>query len=98
MDNADAGAAVRGYSAAEAAHMFEQFLEHRLSRQAFDAWLNHYPYEQGNRPAPGVEDEINLAVLALRNLDEGRRTGSEVRRELLDARRRLSGLAYNSRP
>jgi hypothetical protein len=75
--------------------MFEEFLEHRLSRQGFEAWLRAYPYGEGEQPSPGVEDEINLATLALRALDSGQRTRDQVRRELMNARRRLSGLAYH---
>jgi hypothetical protein len=98
-EGADAGAAeVGGYSAAAAAHTFQEFLEGRLSRQGFEDWLRGYPYGPGDGPFPGVEDEINRATLALRNLADGDRTWEQVHRELLDARSRLSGLAYSRRP
>ena len=96
---ADPGAAeVGGYSAAAAAHTFQEFLEGRLSREGFEEWLRGYPYGPGDEPSPGVEDEINRATLALRNLADGNRSWEQVHRELLDARSRLSGLAYSRRP
>ena len=92
-DSADGGAAqIRGYSAADAAHMFERFLEHRLSQDAFTQWLSHYPSSGPSRDE-AVADEIDNAILALRALNEGRRPWREVHRELLDCRSRLSGLA-----
>lgn len=98
MDSVDDGAAeVGGYSAAEAAHTFQEFLEGRLSREAFMAWLLQYPYAPGQDPYPQVEEEINRATLALRNLNDGERTWEQVRGELMDARGRLSGFAYNAR-
>ena len=98
MDSVDDGAAeIGGYSAAEAAHTFEEFLEERLSREAFMAWLLQYPYSPGQDPYPEVEEEINRATLALRNLADGDRTWPQVRGELMDARGRLSGLAYSAK-
>ena len=87
-----------GYSAAEAAHMFEEFLEWRLSHDAFWAWLMSYPaHPPAGSPDPEVEDEIDRAILALRAFQHGARTWDEVHRELLDSRSRLSGLARHPR-
>ncbi|MGH2354164.1 MAG: hypothetical protein ACRDI2_18440 [Chloroflexota bacterium] len=96
MDNADAGAAqVQGYSAAEASHTFEEFLEGRLSLEGFSQWLRAYPYGANGPADPGVEDEINTATLAVRAFQHGTRSWDEVHRELMDARRRLTGLAWS---
>jgi hypothetical protein len=96
-DNADAGAAeVRGYTAAEAAGMFQDFLEDRISREGFIAWLDRYPYALDGPAPAAVEDEINRATLNMRALVEGRRDWAQVREELLDCRGRLSGHAFQS--
>jgi hypothetical protein len=85
-------AGAHGYSAAEAAHTFEAFLEHRLGQQAFWEWLRAFPpHPQGIDPL--VEDEIDRALLALRAYHDGQRSWGAVHRELMDARGRLSGLA-----
>ena len=87
-----------GYSAAEVAHMFEEFLEYRLSHDAFWEWLMSYPSHTGaGSPDPEVEDQIDRAILALLAFQHGTRTWPEVHRELLDARSRLSGLARHPR-
>ena len=93
VDTADAGAArVSRYTPAEAAHMFEEFLEYRLGHDAFWEWLLHFP--SGNTPRdPAVEDQIDQAILALQAFHEGHRSWNEVRRELMDCRSRLTGLA-----
>ncbi len=94
MDNADGGAApVQGYSAAEAAHVFEEFLEQRLSLEGFKAWLGAYPYAPDGPAPQEVEDEINAATLAIRAFEGGTRPWNEVHRQLIDGRRRLTGLA-----
>lgn len=97
IDHADAGAAeIRGYTPAEAAQMFQEFLEGRLSLQGFAEWLDRYPYAPDG-PAPArVEDEINRATLAIRALQQGTRDEETVRRELMSARSRLSGHAFQS--
>lgn len=99
-DNADAGATeLPGYTAAEAAAMFQDFVEERLSREAFIAWLNRYPYipnEPGTGESREVEDEINRATLTMRALLEGERDWGQVREEIMDARTRLSGYAFQS--
>ena len=94
METADSGAAeARGYSAADASHVFEEFLEERLSLESFTEWLQRYPYAPHGPSSTAVEDEINRATLAVRALERGTRDWEEVRRELLDARSRLTGLA-----
>jgi outer membrane biogenesis lipoprotein LolB len=91
MDNADDGAVVASdYTAAGAAHMFEEFLEHRLSFESFQQWLAGYPADS---PDTQVADEINRAVLALRAFEQGRRSWDELHRELMAMRGRLTGLA-----
>jgi hypothetical protein len=93
-DNADDGAAeVGGYSAAEAAHTFEEYLEGRLSLQGFQRWLEDYPSSARGPSDHAVEDEIDRALLAVRALQRRSRSRREVRRELRLARGRLSGLA-----
>jgi hypothetical protein len=93
VDTADSGAArAAGYSPAEAAHMFEEFLEYRLGHDVFWEWLMRFP--SGNRPRdPAVEDEIDRAILALQAFHEGHRSWNETHRELMDCRSRLTGLA-----
>jgi hypothetical protein len=82
-----------GYSAAEAAHEFEEFLELRLSLEAFWAWLQGYPAPgPAGSPDPAVEDEIDRATLALLALQHGTRSWPEVERELMRARGHLTGL------
>ena len=81
-----------GYSAAEAAHMFEEFLEYRTGHDTFWEWLMHYPSGPAARDSQ-VEDEIDRAILALRSFQEGKRSWEETHRELMDARGRLTGLA-----
>ncbi|MDQ3703482.1 MAG: hypothetical protein M3442_21560 [Chloroflexota bacterium] len=94
MDSADGGAAeVRGYTAAEASHAFEEYLAGRLSLEGFAEWLQGYPYGKDGPSSSEVEDEINLATLAVRALQNGTRRLNEVRDQLRDARGRLSGLA-----
>ncbi len=94
MDNADSGAAeVRGYTAAEASHTFQDYLEGRLSLEGLMEWLQGYPYGKEGPSSPEVEDEINLATLAIRGLQNGTRSPDEVRHELRNARSRLTGLA-----
>ena len=83
-----------GYDAATAAHLFEEFLELRLSHDAFWEWLMCYPPHYGAEPAdPLVEDEINHAILSLLAFQHGTRTWHQVAQELRDSRARLSGLA-----
>jgi hypothetical protein len=94
MDSADDGyAQPGGYTAAEAAHTFQQFLEGHLSLQGFSQWLEAYRPGAGAPRDPAVEDELNLATLAARAALHGTRTYQEVHREIRDARGRLSGLA-----
>ncbi len=85
-------ARVLGYSPAEAAHMFEEFLEYRLGHDEFWEWLMSFPSGDAPRDRE-VENEIDLAILALRAFQEGTRSWDEVHRELLAARGRLTGLA-----
>jgi hypothetical protein len=94
-ENADGGAAeVRGYSATDASHMFEEFLEQRLSLQAFTDWLEALPAERpGAMHDDEIEDEINAAILALRAYHHGERSWNRVLIELRDGRSRLTGLA-----
>ncbi|HEX2033445.1 MAG TPA: hypothetical protein VHS99_04605 [Chloroflexota bacterium] len=85
---------VPGYSAAEAAHMFEEFLEQRLGHDEFWTWLMSYPpHRPGITPDIGVEDELDRAILVLRAFQHGTRDWPAVARELRDARARLTGLA-----
>ncbi len=92
-DSADSGAVrTRGYRAADAAHMFELFLEHKISQDAFADWLLRYPASGPDRDDQ-VANEIDNAELALRALKDGRRAWREVHRELMDCRSRLTGLA-----
>ena len=89
-----AGGEAPGYTAAEAAHEFEEFLELRLGRDAFWAWLMRYPpHRPGAAPDLLVEDELDRAILALRALQQGTRDWPAVAAELRDARARLTGLA-----
>jgi hypothetical protein len=91
MDNADdAAATVGGYTARQAAHTFEQYLEGHLSQRGFVQWLEGYPTTPSD---PEVEDEINQAILAIRAWQNGTRTRQEVHQELREARSRLTGLA-----
>ncbi|MGH2354470.1 MAG: hypothetical protein ACRDJN_22920 [Chloroflexota bacterium] len=87
----------RGYGAAEAAHMFEEFLEERLSQQALWQWLQAYPYTPGGSADPEVEDEINRGLLAILALEDGARSWPDVHHELRDVRSRLTGLARHPR-
>jgi hypothetical protein len=83
-----------GYDAARAAHLFEEFLEMRLTHDAFWEWLMCYPPHYGlESPDPAVEDQINHAILALLGFQHGTRSWPQVSAELRDARARLSGLA-----
>src|SRR5919198_5242917 len=82
-----------GYSAAEAAHVFEEFLEFRLSHDAFWAWLQSYPVLPEGARDVQVEDEIDHAILALLAFQKGTRDWHEVERELRASRARLTGLA-----
>ena len=92
-DSADSGAfQTTGYSAAGAAHMFEQFLERTISPDAFAQWLAHYP-ASGPQRDDQVANEIDIAELALRALKNGSRSWAEVHRELMNCRSRLTGLA-----
>ena len=94
METADSGAAeARGYSAADASHVLEEFLEERLSLESFKEWLQRYPYAPSGPAGNEVEDEINRATLSVRALERGTRSWDDVRRELMDARSRLTGLA-----
>ena len=87
-------ARLAGYSAAEAAHMFEEFLEMRLSHDAFWEWLMSYPPHGPDGSADAaVEDEIDRAILALLAFQHGTRPWAHVNHELMDARARLTGLA-----
>jgi len=92
--NAAHAAQLGGYDPARAAHIIEEFLELRLSHDAFWEWLMCYPPHYGVEPAePAVEDEINHATLALLGFQHGTRTWQQVAAELRDARGRLTGLA-----
>ncbi len=83
-----------GYTPAEAAHMFEDFLELNLPYDTFWEWLMSYPPHGSRPPADAlVENEIDLAILALSAFAHGTRSWDEAHRELLDARSRLTGLA-----
>ena len=94
MDSADDGyAQPGGYTAAQAAHTFEQFLEGHLTVQGFSQWLDGYRPGVNAPRDPGVENELNTALLALRALQHGTRTRQEVHREILNGRSRLTGLA-----
>jgi hypothetical protein len=94
MDSADDGyAQPGGYTAAEAAHTFEEFLEGHLSVRGFFQWLDAYRPGHNAPNDPAVENEINMATLAIRALQHGSRTSQEVRREILNGRGRLTGLA-----
>jgi hypothetical protein len=94
MESADDGyAQPGGYTAAGAAHTFEQFLEGHLSPRGLTLWLEGYrPGADGPRDA-AVEDEINRALLALRALEHGTRTRHDVQAEIRGGRGRLTGLA-----
>jgi hypothetical protein len=88
------GGAAAGHTAAEAAHLFEEFLEGRLGHDAFWAWLMSYPpHRPGSTPDLAVEDELDRALLALLAFQHGTRDWPAVAAELRDARSRLSGLA-----
>jgi hypothetical protein len=88
------GATAPGYTAAEAAHQFEAFLERRLGPNEFWAWLMSYPPRRpGGTPDPGVEDELDRAIVALRALQRGPRDWPAVAAGLRGARARLTGLA-----
>jgi hypothetical protein len=94
MDSADDGyAQPGGYTAAGAAHTFEQFLEGHLSPRGFALWLEGYRPGADDRRDPEVEDEINRALLALRAMEHGTRTRQDVHGEIRNARARLTGLA-----
>ena len=74
--------------------MFEEFLELNLGYDTFWEWLMSYPPHGLGQPADAaVEDQIDLAILALSAFAHGTRGWDEVHRELQDARSRLSGLA-----
>ncbi len=92
-DRADAGATRGGrYTPAQAAHMFEEFLEYRVGHDEFWEWLLHFP--SGSTPRDSaVEDVIDRAILSLQAFHDGRRSWNEVHGELMDCRSRLSGLA-----
>ena len=94
MDSADDGyAQPGGYTAAEAAHTFEQYLEGHLSPQGFFQWLDAYRPGVNAPNDTAVENEINIATLAIRALQHGTRSHQEVHREILNGRSRLTGLA-----
>lgn len=83
-----------GYTAAEAAHQIEEFLELRLGRDEFWTWLMRYPPHRAGCPGdPVVEDEVDRVVLALFGLRNGTRDWPAVAAALRDARARLTGLA-----
>ena len=83
-----------GYTAAEAAHQLEEFLEQRLGHDEFWTWLMSYPpHRPGSTPDLRVEDVLDRAILALLGLQHGTRDWPAVAAELRDARARLSGLA-----
>jgi hypothetical protein len=94
MDSADDGyAQPGGYTAAEAAHTFEQFLEGHLSVRGFAQWLEGYRPGHNAPHDPAVENELNTATLAVRAFQHGTRTDHELHREIRHGRGRLSGLA-----
>ena len=98
MDRADSAddayARVGGYTAAEAAHTFQEYLEGHLSLRAFAQWLDAYRPGRGGTPRDTeVEDELNTALLAVRALQQGKRPRQDVDRDLQGARGRLTGLA-----
>ena len=94
MDNADdAAATVGGYTARQAAHAFEQYLEGHLSLRGFTQWLEGYRTGPTAPSDPEVEDEIDQAILAMRALQNGTRSHQEVRQALRASRSRLTGLA-----
>jgi hypothetical protein len=83
-----------GYDPATAAHIVEEFLEMRLSYDAFREWLMCYPPHYGVESAdPAVEDEIDRSTLSLLAFQHGTRSWRQVAAELRDARAHLSGLA-----
>lgn len=95
-DTADDGASqTPAYTAAEAAHAIQEFLDGALSLQGFTEWLNGYPYSPDGPAPQEVEDEINRATLAVRRF-HATRDGEALRQELMDIRSRLSGLAYSA--
>jgi hypothetical protein len=94
MDDADdAAATVGGYTARQAAHAFEEYLEGHLSLRGFTQWLEGYRPGPSTPSDPEVEDEINQATLAIRSWQHGTRTRQEVHQELREARSRLTGLS-----
>ena len=96
-DAADAGAAsLPGYTAAEAAHAIQLYLDGGLSTEGFMDWLNGYPYGQNGPQPADVEDEINNATLAMRGFQNGTRDGEALRQELADIRSRLAGHAFSA--
>lgn len=89
------GGSTSGYTAAAAAHLFEEFLELRLGHDAFWAWLMSYPpHRPGSALDLAVEDELDRAILALLAFQHGTRNWPAVAAELRDARSRLTGLAH----
>jgi len=96
-DSVDDGAgSVPGYTAAEAAHAIQLFLDGGLSLEGFSEWLNGYPYGKVGPQPDEVEDQINRATLAVRGAQRGSRDSDDLRRELSDIRSRLSGFGYSS--
>jgi len=94
MDSADDGyAQPGGYTAAQAAHTFEQFVEGHLSPHGFLQWLEGYRPGVNAPRDPGVEREIDLAILAIRAFEHGTRTRQDVQQQIRGARGRLTGLA-----
>ena len=88
-----------GYSAADAARVFDEFLEYQRGHDSFWAWLMGYPsHGPGEPPDPDVENEIDHAILALLAFQHGTRTWEDVRQELHEARVRLTGLARYPAP
>jgi hypothetical protein len=95
MDNADTGATqTRGYSASEAAHMLQLYLDGLLGLEGFEDWLSGYPYSPTGPQSDDVEDEINRAVLAVRGFRSGSRDAEALRQELMDVRSHLSGYGF----
>ena len=89
----DAATPVRSYTAAEAAHAFQDFLDGDLSLRGFAQWLDGYRPGANAPRDTEVEDELNAALLALRALQQGERTRGEVEADIQNARGRLTGLS-----
>lgn len=97
MDNADTGAtSVGGYTASEAAHTIQLYLEGQIGFQALEDWLRGYPYGKNGPQPDEVEDEINRATLAVRGFQSGSRDAEALKRELMEVRSSLSGFAFSS--